>query len=456
MSRLPFACCVLLPALTLCAAEPAGDPADSARPRPAGEALTAWEWKTELPLPPDLKSRWADFLVPPAILDKARQDLADLRLRDQKGQEGPYALRIRRPVNNRQPLAATVAQQGRAADRSWSVTLDLGAERPEHNEVAIDSNGRPDFIRKVTLEASDKPDGDWLSLRSPVELIHLVAGDQKMDVRRFTYPASHARYVRVKVAPGPTLAGTKGDDAPEVTQVTVFHAVQVPGVEQPLPASLGYRENVNAGGGPGSAWNIELGGLRLPVDRVTLNASDDAFVRSWRLEVAERGEWPDVLAGGEWLRRGGEEKKPLEIRLEREVLARRLRFVVTDFRNTPLSLTGVACSVAARELLFAPAGVVGPLSVYYGDPRAAAPGYDFAHLLPQVLSPPPQRVEWAQVEPVKNPEYRPAPLPLSERLPWLVYVVLGLAGALLLLLLLSLARQAVRRQDAPTSPSPAA
>jgi hypothetical protein len=316
-----------------------------------------------------------------------------------------------------------------------------------HNEIEIVANGRPNFRRKVELQASDKPDADWLSLGPPVELIHLEAAGQTIDVHRFTYPTSRARYVRIQVFPGPALFGEK-EDTPEVKSVALYRTVQRPGLEQEMPAHLAGRENVPAGDGPGSAWYIEFDrGLHLPVDHVTINAADDVFERRWRLDIANPNEWPQPISSGEWRRRGGEEKKPLEIDLRPEVTASRLRFVVTDYRNQPLTLTGVRCTAAARQVIFDSTDVQGPLHVYVGNPQAGAPRYDRIRLELEKLTSEPTRLEWANVQLVQNPEYHPEPLPLSERLPWLVYVVLGVASAVLLVLLLALAKQAMARSD---------
>jgi hypothetical protein len=44
--------------------------------------------------------------------------------------------------------------------------------------------------------------------------------------------------------------------------------------------------------------------------------------------------------------------------------------------------------------------------------------------------------------------YEPEPLPLTERLPWLIYVLLGAAVAVLGALIISLARAAIAVADA--------
>jgi hypothetical protein len=440
--------------LVVCGLAYASNPVPDTKDAPAGggsESLAAWKWMAELPLPAEPKGRWYDFLVPPEVLDKGRPDLDDLRLRDARGREVPYERRIRQSIDTRQALTqVTELQKGKASDRSYVVKLDLGAGAVPHNEIEIVANGRPNFLRKVELQASDKPDGDWLSLCPPGELIRLQTATPPVNQRRFPYPTSRARYVRIQVFPGPALFGEK-EDTPEVESVTLFRTVRRPGLDQELPARLGGRENVPTGDGPGSAWSIEFDrDMRLPVDHVTINASDEVFERRWRLEVANQGEWPQPVNYGDWRRRGGEDRKPLEIDLRPEVTASRLRFVVTDYRNQPLTLTNVRCTAAARQVIFdANLGtdVQGPLHVYVGNPHAGAPNYDRIRLELEKATSEPVRLEWGNVQLVQNPDYHPAPLPLSERLPWLVYVVLGVASVVLLLLLGALAKQAMAQAD---------
>jgi len=83
-----------------------------------------------------------------------------------------------------------------------------------------------------------------------------------------------------------------------------------------------------------------------------------------------------------------------------------------------------------------------PLHLFFGNPKATAPHYDFEKELPARLSREPTRSEVAAV--ANNPDYRPEPLPLTERIPWLVYVVLAVSSLALALILISLARTAVR------------
>jgi hypothetical protein len=127
-------------------------------------------------------------------------------------------------------------------------------------------------------------------------------------------------------------------------------------------------------------------------------------------------------------------------------VARRLRLVVTDHRNAPLTLAGVRYTAAARQVIFAPpANLAPPLRLYFGNPDAAAPLYDFAATLPEVLEPAPQRGGLEEL--TQNPQYQPPLLPWSERWPWLICLVLSMASLVLVGLLFLLGREAIARQD---------
>jgi hypothetical protein len=47
---------------------------------------------------------------------------------------------------------------------------------------------------------------------------------------------------------------------------------------------------------------------------------------------------------------------------------------------------------------------------------------------------------------VRNPDHKPAPLPLTERIPWLIYVVLSASSLALALILISLVRSSLRNE----------
>jgi hypothetical protein len=133
--------------------------------------------------------------------------------------------------------------------------------------------------------------------------------------------------------------------------------------------------------------------------------------------------------------------------LGQEQRSQQLRLQVVDSGNPPLPIEQVRFTAPARQVVFAqPAGTQEPLRLYVGNPDAPAPNYDFAASLPARLDPPPSRLNLGERE--ANPDYQPPPLPWTERWPYLVDVLLGGVCVVLLGILATLARQAIRRHDA--------
>jgi hypothetical protein len=133
----------------------------------------------------------------------------------------------------------------------------------------------------------------------------------------------------------------------------------------------------------------------------------------------------------------------LEIVFDKEENVRKLRLQVTDYSNPTLSISGIDASAPARQLVYElkdPASQ--PLRLFFGNQNAAAPHYDFEKELPARAPVEPIRSTMSDV--LANLDYKPEPLPLTERVPWLIYVVLAASSIALAFILLSLARAATR------------
>jgi hypothetical protein len=449
--RRPCLALLALAALLACAAPAGAQEADA-------ESLSRWKYSAELSgkdrggaLPGAAK--YLAFTLSPEVLGKAQDGLGDLRLVDASGRRIPYAARVRSPRQEVTALEAEPFDEGvNAAQNYAQVSLRLPQqERLEHNEVEVVTAGQK-FWRRVVVSASNRETfpADETHEVLDRELFQLDTDAGPVQVRKLKYPVQQARFLRVRVHADP-----KTDKAPpKIEKVIVRKTQSVPGVEQTRDAELGPREPVRADRGPGSAWFVRLHEDPVPVARLTFTVAGDAVTRPFRLEIAGKPTEPrsDVAdAQWHWRKEGGQ--LFLDVTFP-EVRATRLRLVVTDFANPPLDLQTVTYSAAARQVVFAPPAdraLEGPLQLYFGNADATPAEYDFARDLPAELSPAP--VEVAVGPRQDNPEYVPPARPLGERLPWLIYVVLGAACMVLVALLGLLARQALRRHDARQAPA---
>ncbi|MGZ8847135.1 MAG: hypothetical protein ACXW3C_11795, partial [Pyrinomonadaceae bacterium] len=80
--------------------------------------------------------------------------------------------------------------------------------------------------------------------------------------------------------------------------------------------------------------------------------------------------------------------------------------------------------------------------------KAEPPHYDFEKELSNRLNAAPVRATLGSS--ISNPDFRPEPLPFTERVPWLIYLVLTVSSLAVALILFSLARSAMRMRPPST------
>lgn len=401
----------------------------------AQTSLSLWPYYVDV-VPERAGGQLYDLVVPLPVMDKARADLADLRLFDSANREIPYAIRVRRDVDGQREIATKLFNYGYAGPATSEVTVDLGEDPGEHNEIDIETNGI-NFRRQVVIEGSDTG-REWRTLSNDGVLFSFSSQNNVAESDKISYPTSRYRYLRVRVSRDPIT----DRETPQVTSVKVLMTVREKGFlstwDVPVPS---YQLQRNQGA-YATVWTLDLGG-RAPCDRLSLDIAEDSFSRPFQVEAIDDPQNIRLIANGVLTRHSGEAKKPLVIYFNEETVARKLRLQITDYSNPNLNLTAIDASAPARQLVYelkSPAS--GPLRLYFGNENVPAPHYDFENEVARRLSREPLHSRLADV--TANREYKPEPKPLTERAPWLIYVVLALSSIALAFVLLSLARTATR------------
>jgi Protein of unknown function (DUF3999) len=406
----------------------------------AQTAISSWPYFAEATLNSGTPGLYG-LTVPLQVMDKAREDLADLRLYDLPNREIPYALRIRREVDDKREIEARLfneATVGLAAE----VSVDIGENSGEHNEVEIQTTAT-NFRRRVNLEGSDTGK-EWRTLETGGVIFNFQSQNNEVESNRINYPISRYRYLRIRVFADELTDKT----APTVTAVKVMMAVHEKGELTTWGVDVPSYQLLRNQGAHASSWTIDLG-AQVPCDRLALAIADPSFSRPFQLEVVDDPQSARLIASGELNRHIGEEAKPLLITFDEEVHARKLRLLVTDYSNQTLSINSILASAPARQLVFELKQTpMQPLRLFFGNPKITAPHYDFERELSAKLSTQPLQVALGDIS--ANPAYVPEPLPLTERVPWLIYLVLAASSIALALILISLARTAM--QAVPLQP----
>jgi hypothetical protein len=232
------------------------------------------------------------------------------------------------------------------------------------------------------------------------------------------------------------------DETPQVTGAKVMMAVREKGWlstwDVPVPS---YQLQRNQGA-HATVWTLDLGG-RVPCDRLSLEIAEDSFSRPIQVESIDDPQNVSLLASGDLTRHSGEEKKPVVVYFNEEAVLRKLRLQITDYSNPTLNITSINASAPARQLVFElkePAAQ--PFRLFFGNENVPAPHYDFEKEVTTRLAKEPLHSRLGDV--LANRDYKPEPKPLTERVPWLIYVVLAASSIALAFMLLSLARTATR------------
>jgi hypothetical protein len=193
-----------------------------------------------------------------------------------------------------------------------------------------------------------------------------------------------------------------------------------------------------------SSWIIDLG-ARVPCERLILSIAESSFYRPFLVETFDDPQNPQLLATGNLSRRTGEANNSQVIIFDHEEHVRQLRLQITDYSNPTLTLEAIEASAPARELVFElkrPQSL--PLRLYFGNLKMPEPHYDFEKELSSLKTAPAQS---SVGNTNKNPLYIPEPLPFTERVSWLIYLVLAASSVALGWILFSLARRTVGKEE---------
>jgi len=375
------------------------------------------------------------FTVPLQVMGGSRDDLGDLRLFDSENHEIPYAIRTRTSVNEQREFAGHIFNQVSVGSSATEATVDLGDNAGEHNEVQIQTSG-DDFRRRAVVEGSDDR-SDWKTLISDGVIFNFQADGKAAVSNRVSYPTSRYRYLRVRV-----YKDELSDEVlPNITGIQALMGVHEKGQLTTWTLSVPDYQLIRNQGAHATQWTIDLG-ARVPCDRLSLTISDASFYRPFEVENFDDPQNPRLLANGYLSRRAGE-LQPLVITFDQEQHVRKLRLQITDYSNPTLTIRSIEASAPARELVFElkqPQRV--PLRLFFGNAKVPEPHYDFEKEVAGKLKSQPMQATVVEVN--KNPAYTPEPLPFTERVPWLIYLVLAASSIALGWILWSLARTALR------------
>ncbi len=392
-----------------------------------------WRFSKRVALPTGQDQEFLVEVVPDReVYAHASPGLSDLRIiEEESGREVQYKLLVERGEQRRGSIPVSMQDLGHVPGEYTSFVADLRQEGKLHNELEIRTPSE-NFQRLVVVEGSQ--DGEtWAVLQEEGQIFDLTIEERDFSTRdtRVQYPASTARYLRVRIA---------NDDEPplEITGAVAFFVQQLAPQESELAASItGRQEDAEQ---KKSVIALDLGSRGFPTNRIAVTTPRQNFYRQVMLEGSDDAETWTPVQRSEALYAYNTPKfvgEKLSVRY-RESTYRYYRLTVLNEDNPPLSVESARAYGFQRKLIFSavPGGAYG---LYYGNPEAGTPSYELERIFPYLVT---EDLPQARLGGhTANPLFAEPREPFTERYDWLLPTVVALAALAIGLFLASLFRQ---------------
>ncbi|QQR79144.1 MAG: DUF3999 family protein [Candidatus Moraniibacteriota bacterium] len=370
------------------------------------------------------------FAIDDEVFSGSKSDLSDLRIISPEGKEVPYKLSAARVTTEVQSLAFPISNNSSVPGESTSVIIDTSQAGPI-NELSIRTASR-NFQRNVTVYGSDDRTS-WRVLRENAYIYDYLDGRGNFHATGTTISIPTSTFASLKIVIDDpkgspvVILGVTGRQTKTVSAREVFR-------------ELPYQMDKDAESQE-SMIVIDEGSEGIPASRVKLEIDEKNFNRSVIVESGDdRVTWRRL--GQDYIFRYATPRffgEKTEVTFP-ETFDRYLRLRILDYDDQSLTLGTLRLASLYREVVFE-AKQAGIFSVYFGNPGAHRPVYDFeqyvAYLDPSSATEAvsgARYVNAAYVAPVAPP------LPFSERYPYLLPGALILFVASLTLIMLRFIR----------------
>ncbi len=288
-----------------------------------------------------------------ALFEHSLSGFTDLRIADARGHEVAW----RRAQSRRSAAPATVPVLNSGRQGRFAVALlDLGTQRRIRDRVALEVPDR-DFVGRAVVLGADNRHGPFTRLSATG--IYDVRGAQLARSTVAVFPPSDFRYLLVRVT-----------GVSRVTGASVSGAYERPTLLRRTAKAVSLHQDEAR-----TVVTLDLGFRSIPVEELKIAAGTARYERPVAIFGSNSGQRFVPLAAARIFRFPGSDSAPISLGAH----YRYIRIEIDNGDDPPLRGIEVAAWSRSRALLLE-GGHPPPYTVYYGNPRASAPSYDFARL----------------------------------------------------------------------------
>ena len=404
--------------------------------------LLDWEYRSKIIGGANTEKGFVTLELPSSLFSYLKSDLSDLRVVNQEG-EVPYMVAVEKGESSVQSIPSRIFNLSFGGDTT-SFVLDTGSKGELHNSVTIQTSSE-NFRRIVEIEGS----GDqlaWRTLNPQGQVFDYTVRDIKSVAVRDTtvyYPEGAFRYLRISIF-------DRGEAPLKISGASVSRQVSLAAREISYTPSVAVSQNAED---RTTEVVLDLGAKGIPHRKIAVETSSENFNRA--VQISESDDKNNWRAIGYAYIFSVNTPKFTGLNLEfsyPESNDRYLKLSILNRDDRPIAISGVKITGLVRRILFN----FDPSKeyfIYLGNPDAKRPQYDIESISQYVDFNLINQVSASLVEKNSSFKEKTPPLPpLSERSPYVLPTVLGIAVAILAFLLLRLVTKL--KKSSPEEPPP--
>ena len=429
-----------------------------------------WKYSRELRIPKGLaSSSFVAMPIPSQLFEKAGEGLSDLRIIKDNLHEEPYKLEISQETAHRNSYTHTIQSVAESESSSW-IIFDMGVHGIFHNEVNIETSprvfpGQPfgTILFNLSTSVDQK---QWKQIQEGV-IINWPSENREIPKRTLIrYPISTSRFLRVFLLPFGAHEGIEAENLKgiisssflkkedfrkppplpsPVLSASIGHTEIYPlsEIKYPTRATIEFEETQNRS----TKIVLDLGAVNKPSQRISVRTSQKHFFRDVILEESNDLDfWTTIISDGTLfsVEAGQYQQSKLSLNYP-ESHSRYLRLTILDRDNLPLEgMTQIKVWGAERKLFFY-ADPESNYKLYYGNDTAQAPIYDIERFFSPTGGIP--LLEATFGPEMENSEFETPREALTERYPWLLGMLVGIASIILGIISLKALRKSSEKAE---------
>jgi len=343
----------------------------------------------------------------------AMPSLADLRLVDDLGKETPYSIYAQRESTTVESYEPKIFNRALLPGAYSTLTLDFEQET-ESNTLVLKTSSR-NFKRRVEIAGSNDRK-QWFVLKADGYIFDF-SGEQKIHLTTIKYPDSKYRYLQVKVWNGKeeplTIEGASLSRIKTTPARRAIRSVHLHSREEDAKLKA-------------TVCVLDLSYENLPADFLKINTPEENFSRMVEIQAGNDLKlWENPQQGDLYRFRTDKYSVEKETLRFPEVRCRYVKLLVYNHDDPPLKLAAFEVQ-GVEEDLVCRTQPDRRYALYYGNPQAHAPRYDFERLKNYLSLETIARVRLGSES--ENDSFRPSrpKRPWTERQPFLFWGVLVL------------------------------